>query len=352
VLERIENAAQRRLLYRELPRARLEILKETRRYLSLREDTDTAALAVLKGGAAAAHTELLLGPDGRRLLAALAKLLPLGKSVSAAENAAVEQGLKNWAGKAIALVAPPSARALGVLIQPSAEQLTEAAGALDTARGKYAEALATWGAGFPAVYRLVDSESNTRDDLRIAVDLTQFLQEAWAASWDAAKHFRDHPEEVWTLPILVDQTVARGFAPKRDAVAGLAAEPSQIDDKAADDFDQETCFAERVAADELMRVSKDVPAIEIVNNFLQFIDLVATPAKVEVPLIALVLEILTLVAGVAELADSYVRSEPERLVSRAAFGPGRSVSSAAPYLSTIVKAVAKAIFLLPAATKA
>jgi hypothetical protein len=51
------------------------------------------------------------------------------------------------------------------------------------------------------VYRLVDSETDNQDDVRIALDLAQFLREFWVASWDAGKHFRDHPENIWTLPV-------------------------------------------------------------------------------------------------------------------------------------------------------
>src|SRR5262249_17732254 len=161
------------------------------------------------------------------------------------------------------------------------------------------------------------------------------------------KDFQSDPDKVWTLPTLIDATVKNGFDADRDVTSGVA-DRVAADRSASDNFYKETAFAERVAADELTRVASSVSALEVINNIVQFLDIIATPAKPELPALEVILVIANIIAGVAQLVEEYLDSEPQRLVSRAAIDPRHSGSSAAPYLSMIIKTALKALILLPA----
>jgi hypothetical protein len=357
---RLMKAAQQRLIYAELPNLRVDILRETRRYLSLADDSDQSALTVIKGGSRQSHTELLLGPDGPALLAVILALRPYLNNLRDAETQVSKLGwLKRLTGTAekIASLSPalPAVLALAQLTAPTPQQLDSASKRLLMVKQSFTEVLSSWAQVYPILYRLLDTAPSLKDAASLAITVTDDVQEAWQASLDAASAFASDAELVWTLPILLDRTIRYGFDPKRDVVAGVASSRDTIDQSAADRFEGESGFAERVAADEVTKLQAKISPLEVINGLLQVVDASTMLIQPEFPVLQLAVFVANILGGLASLLEEYWKSEPLRLTSRAAVDQSHTLSTASPYLTLLMKTTLRSLVLMidePAAATA
>lgn len=338
VRARLQKAALARLLHVNLPQARADTLRETRRYLSLRSNSDAGAKEVLEAGDAMAAAELPYGPDGPALLEALQSLLPNAKAMREAQLKASVLSLGR--------VSPLWPLALAVF-SPYREALLDANKQRDQAGTAFREQFANQVTVYPILPRLLD-RIFTADAANAAIEITRVVQEAWKAANTAAAEFKANPELVWTLPALIEQTIQYGFQPKRDAKAGLT-DREAVDSKSADRFDDESALAQRVAADEMGR-PEALTILGCINAFLSVVDVSTTLIQPEFPLFEVALFLVSLLAGAAELTQDYIKSEPQRMTSRAALDESDSVSTAVPYVSQMIKTILWSVILLPSGT--
>lgn len=302
------------------------VLAEAVRYLSLAEPRDVSARAVLNGGRqdalAQGRAGGLSGPDGPALMAQLTALLPAKRKLEELRTVL----LANEGIDAAARYAPlviPSLMPFAPLIQQNAPPLDPGTAAtlqqvLAVASHALTEVFAGAAAGFPILSKLIGED--TAEPRAVAVAVTEILQDAWAACDELDDELAAASEKVWRLPQLVELTVARRFG--RDAE-----------------------FAERVAADALAAHGRELSPVEVVSAVVQGVDsaLMLVPA----PPVQLAMVLISLITGVAEVIDSYLRDRVRRRAARAALDPSLALDTAPSFLGLIVHAALLALCVLP-----
>ena len=301
------------------------VLAEAMRYLSLAEPRDLSARAVLTGGhqavLAQARSGGLSGPDGPALTKRLAELLPAKRKLEELRTALLANEGIDAAGRYAPLVFPalmpfaPYLKRAAPLDPNTAATLNQV---LAVASHALTEVFAGAAAGFPILSKLIGED--TAEPRAVATAVTEILQDAWAACDELDDELAAAPDKVWRLPQLVELTVARRYA--RDAE-----------------------FAERVAADALKARGAELSAFEIINAVVQGVDsaLMLVPA----PPVQLAMVLISLIAGAAEVIDSYLRDRVRRRADRAALDPSLALSNSPSFLGLIVQAALLALCVIP-----
>ena len=193
---------------------------------------------------------------------------------------------------------------------------------------------------YPLIFRLVDEESDEEGEL--AKRALQILRSAWADSLSLAEVLEKDETKVWQLPTLVDRTLDLGFDPALDYEA-RASDLAPLSAKMAYRFDDD--FSRRVAADKLTQVAGDVSPIQAFNYGIQALDTAFFLAPL--PPLQAGLLIISVIGSAAEMAESYIKAEAQRLAAGASIDPSRAMSSSPSVLSLVVQAVFLALCIIP-----
>ena len=318
--KRLEKAAGE-IASARVERCRALLLAEAQRYLSLAEPKAASAAAVLAGSDADARAQAvtgLRGPEAAALLASLRELRPRFRSLEQdRRDFLTSRGLQ---GAAIATAILPGLQPLAPLARMAAPEPDTAAAqarALAISSDDFARAFTRAAAGYPILFRLVEADPERERDIALAV--AEILQDAWKAC-AALESDLASPDVVWTMPRLIERTVAERFG-------------------------AEAALAERVAADMLKRVGVKIHPMEAMNYVVSGLD--SALMLVPFPPLQLGMLVLSTLAGVAETAETWVRDAAKRHTARAALDPSLALASEPSILGIIAQAALVALCVLP-----
>lgn len=318
--KRLEKAATDIATVR-VARCRELLLAEAQRYLSLAEPKAASAAAVLAGSEADARAQSVLGlrgPDAAALLARLRELRPQFRSLEQdRRDYLASRGLQIASIATIVLVPLQALAPLARMATPEPDTVASQARALAMSSDDFARAFTQAAAGFPILFRLVEADPEKEREIALAV--VEILQNAWKAC-TALEGDLASPEVVWTMPKLIERTVAERFG-------------------------AEAAFAERVAADMLKRVGGKIHPMEAVNYVVSGLD--TALMLVPFPPLQLGMLVLSTLAGAAETAEAWVNDAAKRHTARAALDPSLALAAEPSILGVVAQAALLALCVLP-----
>jgi hypothetical protein len=316
----VEVAAKR------IERCRQLLLSEAQRYLGLAQNNDWVAARVLGGGRADAVAQGRLDKRGDEWQDLLNQLRPLQAMLVMLSSQRTQylaaRGLQVAAGSlpvAFQLASLPLlsslASELAHRVKPDAQGMQFLALEIGDVASQFQQSFLRAAAGYPILFRLVDKDASTDRDVAIAA--TEILQDAWQACNGLIDDL-DDPDKVWSLPDLIELTVRERFA-------------------------RETDFAERVAADTVDAVEREIHPFEGINYVVQALE----TSLMFFPPAELAIALVSLLANSAELAETYVREGAQRRSTRAALDPSLALAHAPSMLGMCVQAAFVALCVLP-----